>query len=187
MQDTAGEEKYASLSAFYCRGASVAILAFDLTSFTSFQKLQEIFIPLLQDSVDNCLTVVVGTKVDLLESEQREVRFSEGVELAVQQHNFHLQRALKHNPNTFLKDIDGSKLYYETSSKTGKGVDGVFEDIQCMLLADLEKTKCSSKKSQSKGGAGTSSGGKVLHLGDQTDGGGGERRGGCCGSGGAGN
>ena len=159
-QDTAGEEKYASLSAFYCRGASVAVLAFDLTSSHSLNKLREIFIPLLQDSVDNCLTVVVGTKKDLLESEQRQVRSSEGMELAAQQHQFQLQRALKHNPNTYLKDIDASKLYYETSSKTGDGVGRLFEDIQAILLADLEKDGTpAGKKSKDK----------VLNLGDQPE------------------
>ena len=65
LQDTAGEEKYASLSSFYCRGAHVAILAFDLTSGKSLERLQEVFIPLLEDSAGTCLTVVVGTKVDL--------------------------------------------------------------------------------------------------------------------------
>lgn len=163
-QDTAGEEKYASLSAFYCRGASVAVLAFDLTSATSYQKLRDIFIPLLQDSVDNCLTVVVGTKQDLLEEKQREVRCSEGIELAIQQHQFQLERALKHNPNTFLKDVDGRNLYYETSSKTGSGVDKLFHDIQNLLLADLEKagTGSASKKAKAKS---ADVGGKVVNLG----------------------
>lgn len=140
----------------------MAVLAFDLTNSTSYSKLRDIFIPLLQDSVDNCLTVVVGTKLDLLETEGRQVRRSEGVELAVQQHQFQLQRALKHNPQTFLKDIDGSKLYYETSSKTGSGVDSMFEEIKTTLLADLEKASTSSaKKPATKGGA-------SLQLGDGT-------------------
>lgn len=154
----------------------MAVLAFDLTNSTSYNKLREIFIPLLQDSVDNCLTVVVGTKRDLLETGERQVRTSEGIELAVQQHQFQLQRALKHNPNTFLKDIDGSKLYYETSSKTGMGVDNLFEDIQCMLLADLEKAATPSRKSKVKGGSGD----KVVQLGDRVDGTV-ERRSTCCG------
>ena len=152
----------------------MAILAFDLTSSTSYDKLREIFIPLLQDSVDNCLTVVVGTKQDLVESksEDRQVRSSQGIELAQQQHQFQLQRALKHNPNTFLKDIDPSKLYYETSSKTGKGVDKLFEDIQCMLLNDLEKAGTGGNSAAAKG-AKVKPGekDKVVRLGDQTDGG----------------
>ena len=139
----------------------MAVLAFDLTNSTSYSKLKDIFIPLLHDSVDNCLTVVVGTKLDLLNEKGRAVKSSEGVDLAVQQHQFQLQRALKHNPDTFLKDIDGSKLYYETSAKTGEGVNKLFEDIQCILLANLEKTSISLKKSKNTEN-------KVLHL-DQVD------------------
>jgi len=179
MQDTAGEEKYASLSAFYCRGASVAILAFDLTRATTFKKLQEIFIPLLQDSVDNCLTVVVGTKVDLLDNDpdKRQVRSSEGVELAVQQHDFQLQRALKHTPNTYLKGIEGSKLYYETSAKSGKGVERLFEDIQCMVLEQLDKSGASPSKQKAHGKGGGA--GKVIDLGADSAGGGNPNSG-CC-------
>ena len=72
-QDTAGEERYASLSSFYCRGAAVAILAFDLTEAQSISKLREVFIPLLHDSVESCLTVVVGTKVDRATGADRQV------------------------------------------------------------------------------------------------------------------
>lgn len=142
----------------------MAILAFDLTNAKSYKKLQEIFIPLLQDSIDNCLTVVVGTKVDLLDEERevRQVRSSEGVNLAICQHQFQLERALKHSPNTFLKDIDGSKLYFETSAKTGRGVDQLFADIQCMLLDQLDKGGAAAKKkAQGKGG-----GGRVVNLED---------------------
>lgn len=147
----------------------MAVLAFDLTSSTSYAKLRDIFIPLLQDSVDNCLTVVVGTKLDLIETETepREVRTSEGVELAVQQHQFQLQRARKHNPDTFLKDIDGSKLYYETSSKTGRGVDDMFEEIKSILLADLEKAGTGSASAKKSTKAAKGSG--TVQLGEQTD------------------
>ena len=155
----------------------MAILAFDLTDAKSYKKLQEIFIPLLQDSVDNCLTVVVGTKMDLLDEEKnvRQVRRSEGVNLALCQHKFQLERALKHSPNTFLKDVDGSKLYYETSSKTGKGVDQLFGDIQCMLLDHLDNDKgAAKKKAQGK------ESGKVVNLEDQVNGSGGHDGKNCC-------
>ena len=73
IQDTAGEERYASLSSFYCRGAAVAILAIDLTEESSVTKLREVFIPLLHDSVESCLTVVVGTKLDCATGSDRQV------------------------------------------------------------------------------------------------------------------
>ena len=116
--------------------------------------------------------------MDLLDDDpdKRQVRSSEGVELAVQQHHFQLQRALKHTPDTYLKGIEGSKLYYETSAKTGKGVERLFEDIQCMVLEQLDKSGASPsrQKSQGKGGAG-----KVVDLEARTESTGGTKSG-CC-------
>lgn len=139
VQDTAGEEKYASLSAFYCRESSVAILAFDLTSRESLDKLNEIFIPLLADSVQSCLTVVVGTKLDLVASEGQQVKSSEGQQLAEQQLAFHLERAQQTNPDSYLKDIDGRKLYFETSAKDDVGISELFEKIQGIVIPQLQK------------------------------------------------
>lgn len=139
LQDTAGEEKYASLSAFYCRETSVAILSFDLTCRESLDKLNEIFIPLLADSVQSCLTVVVGTKLDLVESEGRQVKTSEGQELAVRQLAYHLEQAQKTNPDSFLKHIDGKQLYFETSAKDDVGITELFEKIQSIIIPQLQK------------------------------------------------
>lgn len=137
-QDTAGEEKYASLSSFYCRGASVAILAFDLTDAQSLQKLQEVFIPLVEDSADSCLTMVVGTKLDLVSTMGRQVEPSEGRELAERQHSRQLERALQVNPQSYLKSLKGKTLYFETSAKTGEGVTELFDCIQEIILPQLE-------------------------------------------------
>ena len=144
-QDTAGEEKYASLSSFYCRGSSVAILAFDLTEHQSLEKLQEVFIPLLEDSIDSCLPVVVGTKLDLVSTEGRQVKSSEGRNLAEEEHQRLLHKALKSNPNSYLKGIQANKLYFETSAKTGEGVTELFHYIQSTVLPQLEKARPPNK------------------------------------------
>ncbi len=154
VQDTAGEERYASLSSFYCRGASVAILAFDLTDSRSLEKLRSVFIPLLEDSVDACLPMVVGTKLDLVGTRGRQVKSNDGRELAVEELQTFLTRALKSNPNSYLKGVDGRKLYFETSAKTGEGVSELFEYIQSIVLPQLEKVPQSRKtKSPSVKGA----------------------------------
>lgn len=154
-QDTAGEERYASLSSFYCRGASVAILAFDLTDSRSVEKLRSVFIPLLEDSVDTCLPIVVGTKLDLINTQGgRQVRPSEGRELAAEELDKFLTRALKTNPNSYLKKVDSKKLYFETSAKTGEGINELFEQIQSIVLPQLEKVPQNKKtKSPSVKGA----------------------------------
>ena len=149
LQDTAGEEKYAALSAFYCRGASVAILAFDLTDATSLDKLIETFIPLLEDSVTNCLTLVAGTKLDLVDTKGRQIKSSQGEELAEELYRTQLESA-KGVQDTCLKGLDPKRLYFETSAKTGEGVGGLFEHAQSVLLPLLRKTMPKGTKSSSK-------------------------------------
>ncbi|XP_060595641.1 ras-related protein Rab-20-like [Ruditapes philippinarum] len=64
--DTAGDERYTGLSSFYCRNAGAAILAFDLTTSSSYESLWARFLPLLEHAKEDCLKVVVGTKRDVI-------------------------------------------------------------------------------------------------------------------------
>ena len=126
IKDTAGEEKYAGLSSFYCRGASAAILAYDLTRYNTLNVLKERHIPLLQSADENCLCVVVGTKLDLVNDTTRQVSTDVG-------------KALAKSQNKGRVDQESSVVpYFETSSKTGKNVEDVFSFIlnTCLPLGD---------------------------------------------------
>ncbi|XP_028394315.1 ras-related protein Rab-20-like isoform X3 [Dendronephthya gigantea] len=114
--DTAGEEKYAGLSSFYCRGASAAILAVDLTRHNSLNVLKDRHIPLLQSAEEDCLCVVVGTKLDLVNDTTRQISTDIGKALAKTQNKERLDK---------LNVVP----YFETSSKTGKNVENVFDFI----------------------------------------------------------
>ncbi|KAI0232036.1 Ras-related protein Rab-7b [Lamellibrachia satsuma] len=111
--DTAGEEKFCGLSAFYCRGAGAAIFAYDVTNEDSFHALRARFKTLLQDANKDCLVVVVGTKLDLLSSQAREVSQDDALVLARELNT----GSLKQLP------------YFETSSLTGQNIVKVFEYI----------------------------------------------------------
>lgn len=68
LWDTAGTERFRSVSRSYYRGAAGAILVYDITSHSSFQNLQ----PFLNDAralaSPNLTLVLAGNKVDLADS-----------------------------------------------------------------------------------------------------------------------
>ena len=132
------------MSSFYCRDASAAILAYDVTRHKTIETLQSDFLQLLDRAKPNCLIVVVAMKMDLIEEsgsgEERQVTVEEGLELA---------RAENLKRNTFFRANPDSivKSFYETSSKTGRNVAQVFDFLQGMLLPSGEtKTKDVDKK-----------------------------------------
>ncbi|XP_064652100.1 ras-related protein Rab-20-like [Lineus longissimus] len=120
--DTAGEERFSGLSSFYCRGASAAILCFDMTSQVSFEALSIRFLPLLEgvEEKETCLKVVVGTKSDVVTPATREVTSEEAI-------NF--TRSIN-NISLLSKNVP----YFETSSKTGENVSLLFEYMLERLL-----------------------------------------------------
>lgn len=86
---------------------------------------------ILQAANEDCLKVVVGTKLDLLDTVSRDITREEGQKLA-RELNEHLDlKKLPHDP------------YFETSSLKNENVKEVFEYIfqHCLpLSADQKKT-----------------------------------------------
>lgn len=136
FQDTAGEEKYAGLSSFYCRGASAAILAYDLTRQMSLKVLKDRHIPLLETAEENCFCVVVGTKLDLVNNTTRAISTDVG-------------RSLAQAQNKYREGILEKVPYFETSSKSGENVEDVFSFIlnTCLPLDEASEERTSQKKS----------------------------------------
>ena len=68
-QDTAGSERFAKLTSHYCRSAGAAILVYDITDFQTFDQL-DTSLKTLRDggALPECVVVVVGTKLDLVEA-----------------------------------------------------------------------------------------------------------------------
>jgi Ras-related protein Rab-20 len=104
------------------------------------------------------MTVVVGTKLDLVKSQGRQIGASEGRSLAVSQHQAQLDRAVKANPSTHLLKIQGNESYFETSAKTGEGVTELFQYIERISLIQLQKAGVNANRS------GRSSEGATIQL-----------------------
>jgi Ras-related protein Rab-7A len=107
--DTAGQEKYRGLGIAYYRGADACAFVFDLTDKTSFKDLDkwtEAFLAQIpEDKAKNFPIVVLGNKADKKDRIVTE-------EMARKWCAAH-----------------GSAPYYETSAKTGQGLNEAFEQV----------------------------------------------------------
>lgn len=116
--DTAGQEKYRSLTPMYFTGASVAIFVYDITNNSSFSALSEWDTLLVQKSPASVLKVVAGNKIDL--EEQREVD--------------------RNSVEEFAKQIGAVKTY-EVSAKTGEGITEMFQQLVDLPNIHYEDTE----------------------------------------------
>jgi len=65
LWDTAGQERYHALAPLYYRGASVAVVVYDITRRETFGTLKDWVRELKMQGPSNILIAVVGNKADL--------------------------------------------------------------------------------------------------------------------------
>nr|XP_034318250.1 ras-related protein Rab-24-like isoform X1 [Crassostrea gigas]XP_034318251.1 ras-related protein Rab-24-like isoform X2 [Crassostrea gigas] len=106
--DTAGSERYQSMTKMYYRGARAAILCYDLTERTSFDKIRY-WVGELQENEQHCRIYLCGTKKDLIDNDTR-------------------TRAVPQNEAGIIAQ-DLRTEHFETSSLTGENVEAVFQRI----------------------------------------------------------
>jgi len=108
--DTAGQEKFRSLTSSYYRGTHGIILVYDVTKRKSFESITHWLneVNLYSTNSDVCM-LLIGNKID---KPEREVSREEGSKFA-RQHNM---------------------LFVECSSKTRLGVDQGFDDLVQKIL-----------------------------------------------------
>ncbi|KAM9788396.1 LOW QUALITY PROTEIN: ras-related protein Rab-24 [Neosynchiropus ocellatus] len=107
-QDTAGSERYEAMSRIYYRGARAAIVCYDLTDSSSFQRAR-FWVQELQNCEEHCKIYLCGTKSDLIEADRG------------------LRQIDYHDAQDFAEEIGAQ--HFETSSKTGKNVDELFQKV----------------------------------------------------------
>eukprot|EP00743_Colponemidia_sp_Colp-15_P018098 GILK01022574.1.p1 GENE.GILK01022574.1~~GILK01022574.1.p1 ORF type:complete len:222 (+),score=7.16 GILK01022574.1:101-766(+) len=100
--DTAGQESFRSITRSYYRGATGALLVYDVTRRETFEHLQTWLSDCRENSNMNMTILLIGNKTDLLDN--RQVSTQEGKEFA---------------------DKNGL-LFIETSAKTAQNVDDAF-------------------------------------------------------------
>ena len=110
--DTAGQERYASLAPMYYRGAKAAIIVYDITNKSSFEKAC-LWVKKLSEDVSNSIyIIIVGNKSDLELS--RKI-----AKVTVEQFNNTSQYG-----------------FIEVSAKTSENINKIFENICQNIVFD---------------------------------------------------
>ena len=111
--DTAGQERFRAITPSILRNAEGVIIVFDVTSKESFENIKEWINTLkinVGDNANSIPVIIVGNKID--KEDEREIEKNDALKFAE----------------------DNKYKYFETSAKTGEGVDDAFRDMAKQIL-----------------------------------------------------
>ena len=99
--DTAGQEKYKSITSHHYRKAVGALLVYDVTKRETFDNCIKWYKELKIYTDQECVICIVGNKLDLLDGNpnRREVSFQEGKNFAKQNKTLFFETSAKKNSN----------------------------------------------------------------------------------------
>ena len=95
--DTAGQEKYKSITSHHYRKAVGALLVYDITRRNTFENCIKWYNELRKFTERNCIVCLVGNKTDILENNEnkREIYYEEAMEFAKKYNMLFLKQVLK--------------------------------------------------------------------------------------------
>jgi small GTP-binding protein len=133
--DTAGQEKFRTITKAYYRGAHGILLVYDVTSTESFNQTRQWMQSIQENMTEPVSVIFVGNKCDM----ERRVDKEDAQELA----------------NEFEVE------YFETSAKTGEGVEQTFVRLTTLILESqrVQSVAATSVKLPAKAGRKESAGG----------------------------
>ncbi|KAL8935675.1 MAG: hypothetical protein Q9211_004575 [Gyalolechia sp. 1 TL-2023] len=143
LWDTAGQETYKSITRSYFRGASGALLVYDITRRSTFDHATEWLRDLRQIAEEGIVVVLVGNKSDLASASTVErangSAEQKGSEARAQDRGN--QRAVTREEAEEWCRTNGVLKYVETSAKSGEGVEAAFLDVAEKIYENVERGK----------------------------------------------
>jgi Ras-related protein Rab-2A len=124
LWDTAGQETYKSITKSYFRGASGALLVFDITRRSSFDSVTAWLCDLRQIAEEGIVVILVGNKSDLA-SQSTDIEGGN-------------KRAVTKEEAEEWCRREGVVRYVETSAKSGEGVERAFLEVAERIYQNIE-------------------------------------------------
>jgi len=127
LWDTAGQETYKSITRSYFRGASGALLVFDITRRSSFESVTAWLNDLRQIAEEGIVVILVGNKSDLA-AQSTDVQGG-------------TKRAVTREEVEDWCRRENVVEYVETSAKSGEGVELAFLKVAERIYQNIEAGK----------------------------------------------
>lgn len=159
LWDTAGTERFRSVSRSYYRGAAGAILIYDVASIVSFNSLPTFHMDAKALASPNLTVILAGNKMDLVE-EQSQSDTSATPSLSSRQSSFPMDaggsarsiipgsrwtvtkstggREVQQDIASRWASKSGVPVVTEVSALSGENVDELFEKLARMILTKIE-------------------------------------------------
>ena len=157
LWDTAGQETYKSITRSYFRGASGALLVFDITRRNTFDSVTSWLHDLKQIAEEGIVVVLVGNKSDLADA-------------SISGAGDNKRQVTKEEAQSWCK-ANNVMTYVETSAKSGTGVERAFLEVAERIYQNIEAGKydLNDRRSGVKaaGATGPANTAKTVNLGIQ--------------------
>jgi Ras-related protein Rab-2A len=127
LWDTAGQETYKSITRSYFRGASGALLVFDITRRSTFESVTEWLNDLRQIAEEGIVVILVGNKSDLASHSTDSAGGT--------------KRAVTVEEAQEWCEKEGVMQYVETSAKSGEGVERAFLEVAERIYQNIKAGK----------------------------------------------
>ena len=141
LWDTAGQETYKSITRSYFRGASGALLVFDITRRSTFESVTAWLHDLRQIAEDGIVVVLVGNKRDLCTNDESASAngHAPGPEHTENQRlDRPNKRAVTSAEAQEWCQQNNVLRYVETSAKSGAGVEAAFLEVAESIYRNIE-------------------------------------------------
>ena len=110
LWDTAGQQRYRKLNESFMKDSDCIVIGFDITTNSSFDEVKKYWYPTVKKILKTNLIYLIGNKIDIFNNV--------GVDLEKAK-NFAIENNLR---------------YFETSCKTGQGIDEFLEDLKNEII-----------------------------------------------------